>query len=327
MVNRPIQLARKKPKASFLREIARNHPYYLMILPAAAIYFLLAYLPLPGLLMAFKEFKVSDMLYGLNSRWSQPLLKHFTYYFKSVYFLRTTLNTLWINFNYLVWTTLFNVGFAIMLNEIRSKFAVRVYQNAMFLPYFFSAIIISQVVDIIILSTNYGLANQILTLLGMQSVDWVNTPGPWVAIIVLTKLWQTTGYGVIIYLATIAGIDEELYEAAALDGAGRWAKIRRITLPMLLPAIIMLSLLSIGQMFFGDFSMIYALTTPGANANNTMLFSTTDVIETYIFRAVRQNFDFSTTTAIGMYQSIVGFILVFGSNKLVKLYDKDYALF
>ncbi|MFL0267460.1 ABC transporter permease [Candidatus Clostridium radicumherbarum] len=312
-------LKNKKSKVpSFLEEMRKNYALYIMMLPAMIVIFLLCYLPLPGIIIAFKNYNVVDNIFG--SPWCG--LDNFKFFFTSQYALRTTLNTLWINFWSLLMVTIVSVTFAIMLNELRSKRLAKFYQNAMFLPYFFSTVIVGQIINMVVFPDGNGIANQIVSFLGMEHIKWSSTPGAWVKIIVGSSLWSTVGYNVIIYLASIVGIDDQLYEAAQLDGASRWKQIIHITIPMLVPAIIMLLLLNIGKMMFGDFSRIYSII-----GDNGQLFAKTDIIETYIFRGIRQSADFSISTAVGLYQSIVGFILVYGSNALVKRYDKDYALF
>lgn len=307
----------KKRKQGFVWEMKRNYPYYLMILPAAAVMFIFAYLPLPGLAIAFMDFNFVD-------KFASPFvgLDNFKFYFTSSYAVRTTFNTLFINLNYLIWTTLISVLFAILLNELRAKTARKLYQNAMFLPYFFSSVIIGKLVNLIVFSDQMGIANQLISLFGGDPKVWSTDPTPWAWIIIGTHIWQVAGYNSIVYLASITGIDEQLFEAADLDGASRLQRIRHITIPMLMPTIITMSLLSIGGMLRGDFATIYSIIE-----DNGLLFQYTDVIDTYIFRAIKQAADFGPTAAVGLYQSVVGFILVFGSNALVKVYDKDYALF
>lgn len=304
-------------KHPFLNEMRRNWPYYLMMLPAMLVMFVFAYMPMPGLIIAFMDFNFVD-------KFSSPFvgLANFKFYFTSSYALRTTYNTLFINFNYLIWTTFLSVLFAILLNELRSKTAKKLYQNAMFLPYFFSSVIIGKLVTTILFSDSYGLINQIITMFGGEPVLWTQTAEPWAWIIIFTHLWQVSGYNSIVYLASITGIDDQLYEAASLDGANRWQQLWRITIPMLLPTIITMGLLSIGNMLRGDFATIYSII-----GDNGLLYKYTDVIDTYVFRAIKSAADFGPTAAVGLYQSVVGFILVWGSNMLVKLYDKDYALF
>ncbi|WP_225446205.1 ABC transporter permease [Paenibacillus rhizovicinus] len=306
-----------KRRNAFVVDMKRNYPYYLMMLPAALIMFLFSYLPMPGMIVAFQDFNFVDRFKSPFVGWD-----NFKFFFTSSYAYRTTFNTIFINLNYLVWTTFVSVLFAILLNEIRSKLATKFYQNMMFLPYFFSAVVVGKLVTDIVFSDQNGIANQILHLFGHDPIVWSQVSGPWGWIIIGTHIWKTAGYSSIIYLASIAGIDDHLYEAASLDGATRWQQIRTITLPMLTPVIIIMTLLSIGSMLRGDFDTIYSIV-----GDNGLLFAHTDVIDTYIFRAIKQAADFGPTAAVGLYQSVVGFVLVFGSNALVKRYNKDSALF
>lgn len=298
-------------------EIWKNKSYYLMMLPAALIFSLFTYLPMPGIIIAFKNYNYQDGIFG------SPFvgLNNFKFFFKSSYALRTTLNTVWINFNNILWGTIVAVVFALILNEIREKKAVRVYQNLMFLPYFFSAIVVGKLVGMMF-SDQYGVVNQVLKSFHFHDIQWYETAKYWVKILVGTSIWKGTGYSVIIYLSTITGIDEELFEASSLDGASRWQQIRYVLVPLLIPTIVILTLLNIGRIFFGDFGLIYSVV-----GDNGLLMPKTDVIETFVFRSVRQSAEFSMSAAVGLYQSIVGFILVFVSNMLAKLYDEDYSLF
>ncbi|WNQ13084.1 ABC transporter permease subunit [Paenibacillus aurantius] len=306
-----------KKKNGFAHEMKRNYPYYLMMLPAAAVLFLFSYLPMPGIIIAFQDFNFVD-------KFRSPFvgLNNFKFFFTSPYAFRTTFNTIFINLNYLVWTTFFAVLIAILLNELRLKFASKIYQNLMFLPYFISAVVVGKLVNQIVFPDQNGIANQILGFFGHDPISWSENPAPWAWIIIGAHLWQVVGYSTIVYLASITGIDDHLFEAAALDGANRWQQIRLVMLPMLMPAIIIMTLLSIGGMLRGDFATIYSII-----GDNGLLFQNTDVIDTYVFRAIKQAADFGTTAAVGLYQSIVGFLLVYGSNWLVRKYDKDSALF
>jgi putative aldouronate transport system permease protein len=306
-----------KKKHGFIYEMKRNYPYYFMMLPAVIVLFLFAYLPMPGIIIAFQDFNFVDKFHS-------PFVgfENFKFYFTSSYALRTTFNTIFINLNYLVWTTFLSVLFAILLNEIRSKFAKRIYQNLMFLPFFISSVVVGKLVTTIIFSDKNGVANQIVQLFGHEPIVWSQIAGPWVWIIIGAHVWKVAGYSTIIYLASIAGIDDHLFEAASIDGANRWQQIRLILLPLLTPAIIIMSLLSIGGMLRGDFETIYSII-----GDNGLLFQNTDVIDTYVFRAIKGAADFGTTAAVGLYQSVVGFILVYGSNALVKKFNEDNALF
>lgn len=310
-----VQMRTKRP---FLKEMKKNWAYYLMMLPAGVILFLFAYLPMPGLIIAFQDFNFVD-------RFRSPFvgLNNFKFYFTSSYAWRTTINTLVINLNYTVWTTLLAVTVAIILNEIKGKVSKKVYQNAIFIPYFISSVVIGRIINTILFADSKGgVVNQLISFFGGESVKWSTIPIAWPFIIVGAHLWQVTGYSSIVYLASIAGFDREMYEAASLDGATRWQKIKFVTIPLLIPSIIIMTLLSIGGMLRGDFANIYAII-----GDNGMLFKYTDVIDTYVFRAIKGAAEFGTTTAIGLYQSVVGFILVVGSNWLAKKYDEDSGIF
>ncbi|MCG8484953.1 MAG: ABC transporter permease subunit [Clostridia bacterium] len=299
------------------RELWKNRSYYMMILPAIIVFFLFSYLPMPGIIIAFKDYNFMDGIFG------SPFigLENFKFFFMSEYAWRTTFNTLWINANNIFWGTFIAVMFAIMLNEMRNMHLKKLYQNLMFIPYFLSVIILSRIVGMIF-NNEIGIANRLIEFLGGDPISWTTEAKHWVKIIVGTNIWKGVGYGVIIYLSTIVGIDKGIYESSYLDGANRLQMIRYITLPLLVPVIIILTLLSIGRIFFGDFQTIYAIV-----GNNGALLETTDIIETYVFRAVKNSAEFSMAGAVGMYQSVVGFIVILGSNTLVKLYNKDYSLF
>ena len=308
----------KKNRRPFFQEMKKNGAYYMMMLPAGIVVFLFAYLPMPGLIIAFQDFNFVD-------RFRSPFigLNNFKFFFTSSYALQTTVNTLVINFNYLIWTTFLAVAVAIILNEIKGRVSRKIYQNAIFIPYFISSVVVGRLVRTMLFADSAGgVMNRLLRMFGADPVKWSTVPIAWPFFIVGAHLWQLTGYTSIVYLASIAGFDREMYEAASLDGASRWQKIRYLTVPLLMPSIIVMMLLSIGGMLRGDFANIYAIIE-----DNGMLFKYTDVIETYVFRAIKGAAEFGTTTAIGLYQSVVGFILVMGSNWLAKKYDKDSALF
>ena len=308
-----------RKRRGFIFEMRRNGSYYLMILPAAFFLFAFAYVPLPGIIIAFMDYNFRD---GFRS----PFVgfANFRFYFTSPMAVRTTFNTLYINFLQLIWINLVGVLFAIFLSELRGKFAKRFYQNAIFLPFFFSVIIISQLVTRIVFVDGMGIANQIIAFFGGEPRIWSRDPGPWRWIVVLTNTWRQAGWMTIIYLATITGINPELYESSALDGASRLRQIWHIMMPMLVPTILIMMLLAIGGALRGDFGLIHSITQ---GIDRPHLLRHVDIIETFVFRAIRPGMNFSVAAAIGLYQSLVGFILVFGSNALVKLYEKDYALF
>jgi ABC-type polysaccharide transport system permease subunit len=301
-------------------EFIRNRYLYLLALPALLLYVLLTYGPLPGIIIAFKQYNYRDGVWG--SPWNG--IANFIFYFATDDFKRTTWNTFWINFNDWFFETLIAVIFAIFINEIRQKFFKGAYQFFVFLPYFFSPVIVARLVYTLF-SIDYGIVNQTLQWLGGPKVQWYMEPQHWVKILVGADVWKYAGYSVVIYLATIVNIDAEMFEASAIDGANRFQQIRHILLPNLVPTIIMLALLSVGRFFFGDFQLIYAIT-----ANYGQLIPTTDVIETFIYRAIKGaqvGGDFGVMGAVGLYQSVVGMILVLGTNALVRRIDRESALF
>jgi putative aldouronate transport system permease protein len=312
------------PSVKMPNEFAKNRTYYLMMLPALIVVILFSYAPLPGIILAFKNYDFSKGIFG--SPWNG--LRNFRFFFNTDNWSRTTFNTVWINFNNTLWETVIAVSFAIFLNEIRKPFFKRVFQVLIFLPYFFSAVIIGRFVYMFF-NVDYGIVNQLITLFGGMPVAWYMEPQHWVKILVTASVWKYAGYSVIIYLATLASIDAELFEAANMDGANRFQQIGRILLPLMVPTIIILNLLSIGRFFFGNFQLIYAVT-----GNYGLLLPTTDIIETFIYRSVKGSGglgggggDFGQLTAVGLYQSVVGMILVLGSNLLVRRYNPDAALF
>ncbi|MFF2090855.1 ABC transporter permease [Paenibacillus sp. NPDC058174] len=307
-----------KLKNSVTRELWTNRAYYLMALPGLLLLLAFSYLPYPGMLIAFKNFNPIQGIFG--SPWSG--FDNFKFLFSNDDILRITFNTFWINANQILWGTVLAVVFAILLNEIKNNAVKKWFQSILFLPYFFSFVIVGKLILLIFANEN-GLANGLIQLFHGMPKEWYAIPEYWVKIIVSAGVWKNVGYSVIIYLAAITSINDEMMEAASLDGASRIQKIRYIMLPNLIPTIITLTLLAIGKIFFGDFALIYAIVE-----NNGLLYPTTDVIETYIYRAlINGGQEYGMITAIGMYQSILGFIVVLGSNWLVKRYDKDYSLF
>ena len=210
---------------------------------------------------------------------------------------------------------------AILLNELRSKWFIKITQSIMLFPSYISWIMVSYIL-ISLFSTQYGIVNTAIKAFGGEAVNWYTDPKVWPVILVIMKIWKGAGMSAIIFLASIAGIDSSLYEAAAIDGAGRFQMMRRITLPLLMPTIVIMTLLSLGKIMYGDFGMIYALV-----GDNGTLYKTTDIIDTYIFRSMRQVGDMSQSTAIGLFQSGIGFAMVYGSNWLARKFYPDGALY
>jgi putative aldouronate transport system permease protein len=308
---------KKTTRHGFLREVALNRQAYLLALAGILYFFIFNYVPMVGVIVAFKDYKISLGIFG--SPWNG--LENFRFFFTSGHVWRVTRNTLMLNSLFLGSSVIFQVGLALLLNEIRSGFYRRVSQSLMFLPYFMSWIVVA-VISQGMFGTSTGALNAGLAAVGLPAVRWYSSPALWPALLTGFYIWKWTGYGVVIYLAVISGFDPEYYEAATIDGASRFQQAASITLPLLVPTIIILVLLAIGRIFYGDFGMIYALI-----GDNGVLFPYTDVIDTYVYRALRQRLDFGMAGAAGLYQSVMGFVLVLASNAVARRVRPDAALF
>ncbi|RAR43913.1 sugar ABC transporter permease [Paenibacillus sp. MDMC362] len=289
-----------------------------MMLPGLIYLLINNYLPLFGLSIAFKDVNYSKGIW--DSDWIG--FKNFEYLFKTDDAFIITRNTILYNAAFIVLGLIVSVGIAILLNEIRNKVASRFYQSVIILPFLISIIIVSYLVYAMF-SVNTGMVNKtLLPALGLDPVSWYTEPKYWPFILTVVHIWKAAGYSCIVYLAAIIGIDPEYYEAAKLDGASKWMQIRKITLPMITPVITILTLLGIGRIFYSDFGLFYQVPM-----DSGALFSTTNVIDTYVFRGLMQLGDIGMSSAAGFYQSLVGFVLVLVSNYVVRKIDKNNALF
>ncbi|WP_188195929.1 ABC transporter permease [Nonomuraea sp. SYSU D8015] len=291
----------------------------LLALPAVVYFVVFNYLPMAGLVVAFKEFDVNLGIF--DSPWNG--LENFRYFLESGDAARILFNTLFLNVLFLGATLAAGILLAIMLNEIRSTFFKRVSQSVVFFPYFVSPVVISIILQVLLAGATGGggAVNDAMSVFGLPSVDWYTEPGPWPWILTVVKIWQLGGYLSVIFLAAITGIPEEVYEAGMIDGASRAQMAWRITLPLLKPTAAVLLVLGVGRIFYGDFGTIYAII-----GDNGTLFENTDVIDTYVFRALRQLGDFGTTAAIGLFQSVVGFILVVIAVMIQRKYSKETSI-
>ncbi len=320
VVQKPVR------KRGFLYELRKNKVLFIMMLPALVVLFLNNYLPMAGVLIAFKNFKYFGSSFFENffkSDWVG--LENFEFFTATPDAFTITRNTLGYNFAFIVIGLVISVLFAIILNEIRNKYLSKFYQASMFLPYFMSWIVVSYLV-FALLSEESGFVNKnLLPALGI-SVDslpsWYGDPGKWPFILTIVNMWKFTGYNCVVYVAAIAGIDTEYYEAATVDGATRFQQIRKITIPLLTPLMIILTLLAVGRVFYSDFGLFFSVTR-----NVGALYDTTLVIDTYVYNALRNLNDVGMASAAGLYQSLCGFILVLTSNLIVRKIDPDKALF
>lgn len=302
-----------------VRELVRNRQLLVMFLPVAVLLFLFSYLPLSGLLIPFKNFDFSKGIFG--SGWMHPLFDNFDYLLSSDAAYRAIRNTVLLNALFIAAGLVFEVGFALVLNELRNKYFKRITQSLTFLPFFISWIVVG-VFTYNLLNYENGAINRFLEWLGMQPVDFYSKASWWPVILTIALRWKMTGYGTIIYLAALTSIDHSYYEAASIDGASRWQQIRYISIPMLRPTIIILTLLAVGRIMNADFGMFYAMV-----GDATLLFPTTDVIDTLVYRSLRKSGDIGMASAAGFLQSVIAFVLVLGSNYAARRIDKDSAIF
>lgn len=295
-----------------------NRMLLLMCVPAILFFVIFAYLPMPGLYLAFINYNYSQGIFhsqfvGLNN---------FKFLVSSGDLWRLTFNTIAYNIAFILIGNILQIAVAILLNELRSKYFKKISQTIMFLPHFISAVLVG-LIAYNILSYDYGLMNSILKSIGMEPIKTYSNPSVWPFIIVLTYLWQSTGYGSIVYFASIMGLDSEIVEAAQIDGANGLQRIRYIILPWLKPTFIILLLFSMGGVLRGNFGLFYNL----VGANNTALYASTDIIETFVFRSLMNNFNFSMGSAVSLYQSLFGFVFVLTANWLVRKFSPENSLF
>ncbi len=301
---------------SVAKELRKNKWAYIFLLPAVVYTFIFGYATMPYLIIAFQKF---DYRKWLASDWVG--LANFEFFFKSNRAWEVTRNTILLNVLFMVFGIIIALALALLLNEITARRFVKVVQSTMLFPHFLSWVIVSYILYAL-LSSDKGLVNEVLKSLGLSPVSWYGNLDYWRTILVVSRVWKGAGYSSIIYLAAITGIDSSLYEAATIDGAGRWHCVRKITLPLIAPTICILALLDIGKIFYGDFGMIYALVK-----DSGQLLPKVDVIDTYVFRMLRVTGDPSMSMAISLYQSVVGFVLVFTSNAAARKFFPDGALF
>lgn len=288
-----------------------------MLAPAVIYTLLFAYYPMTGIVMAFKKYNYTGGIWG--SPWNG--LENFKFFFRSGQAGLVTRNTVLYNLAFILLGTFTQVAVALFLTEIHNKRFRKVSQSMMFLPYFISWVIVG-VMAFNIFSSDYGFMNRVITSLGGDKVPFYTKPEAWPFILIFFQIWKGVGYGSVMYLAAIMGIDTSVYEAAAIDGANVFQRIWKVTLPMIMPTMIILLLMSVGGIFKGNFDMFYNLV-----GNNGLLYNYTDVIDTLTMRALISSNDFGMSAAIGLFQSVLCLITVTAVNKLVSMYDREYALF
>ncbi|RKM56362.1 sugar ABC transporter permease [Butyrivibrio sp. X503] len=304
-------------KRGILETIWRYRVLELMCLPAVLFFFMFSYMPMPGIYVAFVKYNYRKGIFG--SKFIG--LDNFKFLAESGKLFDLTKNTILYNLAFIILGNFLAILVAILLNEMRSKMFKKVSQTLMFLPYFISQVLVGLLVYSL-LNYDTGFINEILVALGKAKWQPYSNPSVWPVIIVLIHLWQQTGYNSVVYFAAICGIDAEIIEAAKVDGANAFQRIRYIILPSLKPTIVILLLFALGGIVRGNFGLFWNVI-----GSNSVLYPTTDIIETFVYRATMSDFNFSTASAVGFYQSLVGFVIVMLANLAVKKIDPDYSLF
>ncbi len=307
----------KKYKTPFLKTIKRHWMLLLMLMPALIYVIVFNYIPMTGIVLAFKKYQYAGGIYG--SPWNG--LSNFKALLISGKLGQVTRNTLLYNIAFISLGVVCEMGSAILLNELTNKYFKKTAQSFMFLPYFISWVVAGAIMYNIF---NYerGVFNHILTWFGLNPFDLYNTPAAWPPVLIFLKLWKGTGYGSVVYLAAITGLDQEMFEAAAIDGANAWQRIRYLTIPSLKPTMMIMVLLAIGNIFRGDFGLFYQTVRSSA-----LLQPMTDIIDTYVFRLLIDTGDIGVSAAAGLYQSVLCLVTITLCNKLVKKLNPDYALY
>lgn len=307
-----VKPAKGKKKGS-LKNVLRHWELYAMMLPGMIYLIVNNYIPMAGLVVAFKKYNYKNGIWG--SDWAG--LSNFKYLFSTRDAALIIRNTLGYNFVFIVTGTVFAIVVAIILNEIRANLPKKIYQIFILIPYLISMVVVSYIV-FAFLSTDSGFINKTFG----THINWYMTAKYWPVIFVIVNLWKSFGYNSIIYYATVIGIDSSLYEAAVVDGASRWQRIWHVTLPGLKPTIITLTLLAVGRVFYSDFGLFYQVPQ-----NSGLLYDVTTTIDVYVYKGLMLLNDVGRSAAAGFFQSICGFILVLTANLVVNKVDKDNALF
>lgn len=290
----------------------------LIALPGIVYLLINNYMPMIGIFIAFKKFSYARGIWG--SPWCG--LDNFEFLFLTDDAWVITRNTLLYNLAFIVLGTVFAVVFAILLHELGEKLRGKFFQSVLLFPHLLSWVVTSYLVYALLGASNGFVNNSILKPLGLEAVDWYTVKSAWPVILVLVYLWKNAGYSAIVYMAGIAGIDKEIYEAAKIDGATKMKQITSITLPLLRPTIIIMTLMSIGRIFYSDFGLFYQVPM-----NAGTIFSTTQTIDTYVYRGLMEQGNIGMSSAAGVYQSLVGFALVMLANFIVRKTDPENALF
>lgn len=304
-------------KEGLIYELSKNRTKFLMIAPAVIYFFIMCYIPMGGIVLAFKRFSYTGGIFG--SPWVG--FDNFRFFLESGKAFLVTRNTILYNIAFLLINNTLQIVVAIVLSEMAGKYFRRITQSVMFLPYFISWVVVGAFVYNLF-NYEFGAVNTLVKSLGLEPIDIYSNASAWKYILVGVSAWKWVGYGTVLYLAAIMSIDAEMYEAADIDGANIFQKIFHITLPSITPTAIVLLLLSLGNIMKGDFQMFYQVV-----GNNGLVLDATDVIDTYVVRSLMDMQEFGMTAAAGFYQSVLSLLIILGANKLIKTLNSEYSLF
>ncbi|MDK0773095.1 ABC transporter permease subunit [Clostridium perfringens] len=318
--------AKKLPKEKLtmkdrIKRFRNNKELLLLTIPGAIWFLVFAYLPMFGVIVAFKRWRIHGGFFEslMNSKWVG--FDNFKFLFKSSDAWLITKNTVLYNLVFIILGIVLPVTLAILLNELLNKKLAKFYQSSMFLPYFLSWVVVSYCLYAF-LSPEKGYVNGILQSMGGKGISWYTEPKYWPFIIIFMSQWKAVGYGTVVYLASICGIDKSYYEAAMIDGASKFQQIKYITVPLLKPVMIIMFITSIGGMFRGDLGLFYQLPK-----DSGALYPVTNVIDTYVYRGLMNLGDIGMSSSASLYQSFVGLILIVTSNAIVRKVDEENAFF
>lgn len=285
------------------KDIKKNKELYLLVLPVVLFYLIFAYKPMYGIIIAFKQFNPSKGILG--SDWVG--LKYFKDFFTGFYFGRLMKNTLIISISSLLFGFPAPIILALLINELRSKLFSRVVQTITYIPHFVSLVVICGMISDF--SQIGGVLSSALGFFTGKQENLLSVPNYFVPIYVSTNIWKEIGFSSIIYIAALMGIDQQLYEAAEIDGANKWKQLINVTIPGIMPMIIIMFILAMGGLLNVGFEKIILLYSP-------VIYSTSDVISTFVYRRGLLEFNFGYSTAVGLFNSIVNFVLLFSTNKI-----------
>jgi putative aldouronate transport system permease protein len=304
---------------NFIKKLYKQRSLVILALPILILTFVLKYIPMAGIFIAFKDINYSEGIF--KSPWCG--FNNFKFMFASNAIWNLTFRTIGYNLVFILLGTVTPVVLALLLNELKSKSSLKIYQTAMFIPHFPSWVIVSYIAYVV-LNPAYGVVNHLISIFGIEKIDWYSRPGAWILILPIVSVWKHAGYNSIIYYSSLLSISNDYYEAAAIDGASRWQMTTKISIPFLKPIIIIMTVMSLGNIMRGDFGLFYLVPQQEVYG---VLTATTDILDTYIYRALKISGEIPMSTAVGLYQSAVGCILVLLSNKLIRRVDPERALY